>query len=83
MLPTTTLHPEKGGPKTAAADATATTAAKYVKRHVGEAAEHVVFPLHEALLKKNLKDPANMHSERWFWAGIGMTGVGGLLFMLS
>jgi len=83
MLPTTTLHPENGASKTASVDATTATAAKYVKRHVGEAAEHVVFPVHEALLKKNLKVPTNMHSERWFWAGIGMTGLGGVLFMLS
>lgn len=82
MLPTSTLHPTVSGTKAATATATSTTA-KLVKRHVGEAAEHIQFPGHEKMLKASLRKPLNLHADRWLWFGMGLTGIGGVLFMLS
>jgi len=83
MLPTQTLNPTASSTKTASLASSTATQVKFAKRHVGEAAEHMTFPIHEKLLKKNLKDPMDLHSGLWFWFGLGFTGLGGLMFAFS
>lgn len=72
MLPTQTLNPTttSGGPAKA-------TSKSRVKRDI---VEEIIQPLNKnALITGN--DPIN--ADRWWWVGVGMTAIGGVVYMYS
>ncbi len=73
MLPTQTLNPTTAS-TTSGARSTATGGGK-VKRGFGEDPPHVVVK-EKTLIKRS--EPVN--ADKWWWIGVGMTGVGSVLY---
>ncbi|MGI4794093.1 MAG: hypothetical protein ACRYG8_08430 [Janthinobacterium lividum] len=67
MLPTTTLNPT-------GSQASATAKSSKLKRSLGLGASREV-PVNWKMSRKAGIDP-----DHWWWAGLAMTGVGGLLY---
>ena len=70
MLPTQTLHP----PTASGTGGAKATAKSKVKRDVGS--DTGDFYSERVLFKGN--EPIN--ADRWWWIGVGMTGLGGVLY---
>lgn len=72
MLPTETLHPATA---TGSGGAKATAKSRKVKRDLGGSGSAEAFD-RNILFKGN--EPIN--ADRWWWIGVGMTGLGGVLY---
>lgn len=71
MLPTVTLNP------TSSATGSATKATVKSKRS-DEGLEGFTEPLNKHVMSKIGKEPID--ADKWWWIGVSMTGLGGLLY---
>lgn len=82
MLPTQTLNPTAtssgaGGSKSTS---TGSSKAKSKRRWLDDDADPQPEPLNKNALLKGTTQPETDSLDRWWWIGVGMTGLGGVLY---
>ncbi|KAF1982631.1 hypothetical protein K402DRAFT_397354 [Aulographum hederae CBS 113979] len=81
MVPTTTLHPTATASGSGAATAATSAAAGKSKRCVGQPSEDTDDLIHKLRKRAQWQSKQPLfNGDRWWWFGVGMTGLGGFLY---